>query len=128
MLDLVRHVAVHGFTKDQLYEAALALQDSSVNRRVEEPITPASMNMKVELVRNIIKALTDVRRMTITPWSGKLPQPRESLAMTLGDYIVKVRRGRRQVTRGTFVEALRSSPTPVTWDTSRIGSDQPSTF
>lgn len=28
--DLVRHVTVHGFTKDQLYEAELALQDSSV--------------------------------------------------------------------------------------------------
>lgn len=35
MLDLVRHVAVHGFTKDKLFDTELALQDSSVCRRVE---------------------------------------------------------------------------------------------
>lgn len=43
-LDLVRHATVHGFTKDRLCEAELALQDSSVRRRVEAPTTPATMN------------------------------------------------------------------------------------
>jgi hypothetical protein len=78
MSDLVRQVAIHGFTKDQLYETELALQDSSVRQQVEETITSVSMDMKVELVRNIMKALIDVHRITMTPWLGKLPWPRES--------------------------------------------------
>lgn len=73
-LNLVRHVVVHGFTKDQLYEAELVLQDSSVKRWVEQPITPALMNSKVELVRNIMKALTDVHWPARTPWFGMLPR------------------------------------------------------
>jgi hypothetical protein len=78
MSDLVRQVAIHGFTKDQLYETELALQDSSVRQQVEETITSVSMDMKVELVRNIMKALIDVHRITMTPWLGKLSWPRES--------------------------------------------------
>jgi hypothetical protein len=50
--DLVRHAAVHGFTKDRLCEAELALQDSSV--------------------RNIMRVLIDVRRLAVSPWLGKL--------------------------------------------------------
>ena len=115
--DLVRHAAVHGFTKDQLYEAELALQDSSVRRRVEETITPVPTNMKVELVRNIMKALIDVHQMTMKPWSGKLPRPRDSPAMTLGDCAVKDKHGRQQMIGGTLAKALQSSPSPAMWET-----------
>jgi hypothetical protein len=46
MPKLVRHAAVHGFSKEELYEAKLALQDSSVHQRVEEPVTLGSTNAK----------------------------------------------------------------------------------
>jgi hypothetical protein len=83
--DLVRHAAVLGFSRVQLYEAEMALQDSSVRRRVEEPVTPGSTNAKTAMVRNIMKALTDVRRTAVKPWSWKLPRPRVSPMMTIGD-------------------------------------------
>jgi hypothetical protein len=117
MPDLVRQAALHGFTKDQLFEAELALQESLVRRRVEETKTLVSMDMKVELVRHIMKALIDVRRTTMKPWSGKLPRPRQSPVMTLDDCTIKDKRGRRPMTGGTFVDALRSSPSPATWET-----------
>ena len=72
-LDLVCHAAIHGFSKEQLYEAEIALQDSSVHRWVQEPMTPASTDTKVVLVRNIMKAWMDVWRTAMRPWSGKLP-------------------------------------------------------
>ena len=54
--DLVRQVAVHGFGMEKLVEAEMALQDSSIQRRVEASSSPASSDTKVVLVRNIIKA------------------------------------------------------------------------
>jgi len=71
--DLVCHAAVHGFSTAHLYEAKMALQDSSVHRRVEEPPTLGSMDTKAIMVRKILKALMDVRRTAVKPWSGKLP-------------------------------------------------------
>jgi hypothetical protein len=71
--DLVRQAAVHGFTKEHLVQAELALHNSSVRRQVEQTITPVSMDSKVAHVRTIMKALIDVRRTTMKPWSGKLP-------------------------------------------------------
>jgi hypothetical protein len=97
---------------DHLYEADLALQNSSVQRRVEQTLTPASMNSKVRHVRNIMKALIDVRRPKRTPWSGRLPRPRKSPAVTLGDCVVKIMYGQRQVTKGT-----RRDPTILTTST-----------
>jgi hypothetical protein len=70
--------------------------------------------MKVEHVRKIMKALTNVHRTNMKPWSGKLPQPRESPLMTLGDCAVKFKRGKWQVMRSTLSEALCSSPPPAT--------------
>jgi len=43
----VRQAAVHGFSKAQLYEAEMALQDSSVHQRVEASTSPVSMDTKV---------------------------------------------------------------------------------
>jgi len=71
--DLVRQAAVHGFGKEKLAEAEMALQDSSIQRRVEASSSPASSDTKVVLVHNIIKAWTARRRPSLTPWSGKLP-------------------------------------------------------
>ena len=59
--DLVRQAAVHGFSKEQLCEAEMALQDSSVRRRVEASASPAPTDKKVVLVRNIMKAWIDVQ-------------------------------------------------------------------
>jgi len=71
--DLVRQAAVHGFGMEKLVEAEMALQDSSIQRRVEASSSPASSDTKVVLVRNIIKAWTARQRPSLTPWSGKLP-------------------------------------------------------
>jgi len=48
--DLECHAAVHGFTKDQLIEAELALRDSLIHRRVEQPMSSASTDLKVKFV------------------------------------------------------------------------------
>jgi hypothetical protein len=61
-------------------------------------------------VRNIIKSWTDRRRVSMTLWSGKLPRPRTSPAMTLGDCAATILRGRRSVVGGTLAEALGRSP------------------
>lgn len=71
-----------------------------------------------------MKALIDIRRPERTPWSGRLPRPRKSPAVTLGDCVVKVRHGKRQVTKGTIAEILRSSPSPVSLEVSRLSGDQ----
>jgi hypothetical protein len=71
--ELKLHAAVHGFTEGQLFEVELVLRDSSVRRRVEQSVSPASSDSKVKFVRNILKALTDVRRTSIKSWSGRLP-------------------------------------------------------
>ena len=55
---LVRQATVHGFGMEKLVEAEMALQDSSIQRRVEASSSPASSDTKVVLVRNIIKAWT----------------------------------------------------------------------
>jgi len=68
--DLVRQAAVHGFTKEDMVEAEAALQDQSIQRRVEARTTPATENTKVELVRNIMRALIHASRPTATPWLG----------------------------------------------------------
>jgi hypothetical protein len=70
--DLVHHAAVHGFSRAQSCEAEMAMQDSSVHRRVEGSLTPDSMDTKTTLVHNILTALTDVWRTAIKPWSGRL--------------------------------------------------------
>jgi hypothetical protein len=41
--DLVHLAAVHGFTKEKLVEAEIALQDSSIQRRVEVSTSPATI-------------------------------------------------------------------------------------
>jgi hypothetical protein len=104
----------------------MAMQDSSVLRRVQAPVSPASMDTKVVLVRNIMKAWTDVRRTAMTPWSGKLPRPRISPEMTLGDCAVTDARGRWSGARGTLTKVLRetSSATPATMKTILIGDDR----
>ena len=71
--DLVHHASVHGFSRAHLYEAEMALQDSSVHRQVEEPLTLGSTDIKAVMVWKILKALTDVRRTAVKPWSRKLP-------------------------------------------------------
>lgn len=81
-------------------------QDSSVHRRVEGPVSPGSTDTKAVFVRRIMKALTDVRRTAVTPWSGKLPRPRVSPMMTLGDCAAEAQRGRRRIKVGTVTEAL----------------------
>jgi hypothetical protein len=101
-LDLVRHAAVHGFSRAQLYDAEMAMQDSSVHRRVEEPVTPDSTNAKAVMIRNIMKALIDVRWTAVKPWSEKLPRPRVSLMMTLGDCSVRAGNGQRSCIGGTL--------------------------
>jgi hypothetical protein len=98
--DLVRQAAVHGFGKEKLAEAETALHDSSIQRRVEASTSPASSDTKVVLVRNIFKSWVDRRRPSMTPWSGKLPRPRTSPAMTLGDCAATILRGRRSVLGG----------------------------
>ena len=109
--DLVRQAAVHGFGMEKLVEAEMALQDSSIQRRVEASSSPASSDTKVVLMRNIIKAWTARRRPSLTPWSGKLPRPRASPAMTLGDCTATLVRDRRATAGGTLAEVLeRSSP------------------
>jgi len=119
MPNLVRQAAVHGFSKEQLCEAEMALQDSSVRRREEASASPAPTDNKVVLVRNIMKAWIDVRRTARTLWSGKLPRPRISPVITLGDCAVTDVHGRRPVARGTLTEVLRetSSATPATTKT-----------
>jgi hypothetical protein len=82
------------------------LQDSSVHQRVEEPVTPGSTNAKAVFVRRIMKALTDVWRTVVTPWSGKLPRPRVSPVMTLGDCATEAQRGRQRIHVGTLTKAL----------------------
>jgi hypothetical protein len=67
MPDLVRQAAVHGFSKQQLVEAEMALQDSSIQRRVEAFASPAASDKKVLLVRDIIKAWTAARRSLMAP-------------------------------------------------------------
>jgi hypothetical protein len=49
--DLVRHAAVHGFAKEQLFEAEIALQDPLIQRRVETSTSPAASDEKVMLMR-----------------------------------------------------------------------------
>jgi len=51
---------------------------------------------------------------------GKLPRPRKSPALTLGDCVIKGRGGRR---RYTLAEALSSSPSPT-----NLQTDQQSRF
>jgi hypothetical protein len=109
MPDLVRQAAVHGFAKEQLVEAEMALQDSSIQRRVEASLSPTTSDTKVVLVRNIIRAWTARQRALMTPWSGKLPRPRTSPAMTLGDCTATFLRGQRLVAGGTLAEALGRS-------------------
>jgi hypothetical protein len=121
--DLVRHAAVHGFTKDCLCEAKLALRDSSIWRRVEAPSSPVTTNSKVQFVHNIMRALTDVRRPAVSPWLGKLPRPRELPALTLGDCLVKVRGGRK-----TLAEALQPLPETMTNELVKHGGDQRTKF
>jgi hypothetical protein len=58
--ELVRLAAVHGFSKEKMYDAELALQDSSICRRVEGPVSPVSTDTNAIFVRRIMKALTDV--------------------------------------------------------------------
>ena len=89
----------------------MALQDSSIQQRVEASSSLASSDTKVVLVRNIIKAWTARQRPSLTPWSGKLPRPRALPAMTLGDCTTTLLRGRRPTAGGTLAEVLeRSSP------------------
>jgi len=59
-----------------------------------------------------MKALTDVRRTAGKPWSGKLPPPRASPMMTLGDCAVRAGSGRRSVIGGTLTQALQQLPSP----------------
>jgi hypothetical protein len=128
--DLVRQAAVHGFVKEQLVKAEMALQDSSIQRQVEASASPASSDTKVVLVRNIIKAWTERRRTSMAPWSGKLPRPRTSPAMTLGDCSAMDLRGRRSVVGGTLAEALgwSSSPSPAKMEPTLIGVHRASSF
>lgn len=87
--DLIRQAAVHGFSREQLCEAEMALQDSLVHRRVEASASPASTDKKAVLARNIVKAWIGDRRTAMTSWSGKLPHPRISPLITLGDCAVR---------------------------------------
>jgi hypothetical protein len=71
MLDLVRHAAVHGFTMDHLYEAELALQNSSVQRRVEQTLTPASMNSSCHSLFHLAIVRPSVVHRHGVRWRGK---------------------------------------------------------
>jgi hypothetical protein len=80
--DLVRQAAVHGFSKEQLVEVEIALNDSSIRRRVEASMSPTASDKKVVLVRNIFEAWG--RRSAVAPWVGILPPPRRSPSLTRG--------------------------------------------
>lgn len=110
-LDLVRQAAVHGFTKEHLVEAEMALQDSSVERRVEAALSPATADKKVALVNFFFQSWGD-RRSSMAPWSGKLPQPRTSPLLTLGECSVVDRRRGRSTMAGSLDELLQRSSSP----------------
>src|SRR5437868_2863984 len=89
----------------------MALQDSSVRRRVDALQSSASSDHKSRFVRQVLKSLVDSRALAADrQWTGCSPQPRVSSSFSLWDCVARDLRWRSSAGSGCLRELIAATP------------------